>query len=151
VQDGSSPITGVPARISSRSASRVRVSTFFAMSTWPVEIHVSPQHRSCSGTTMVQPAASNTWTAAWPTAGWKLLVKVSGHRMTRGPSPAGAAGRRANQWVNRSRANTGTVRSCAAPASHLPACASPGAAASALTAPGATAATRAHTGSQPIA
>ncbi len=50
VQDGSSPTTGVPASIHGRSRSSVWVRTFLAISSWPVEIQVSPQQTGPSGT-----------------------------------------------------------------------------------------------------
>ncbi|UQX09943.1 hypothetical protein [Candidatus Mycobacterium methanotrophicum] len=59
-----------------------------AVLSWPVEIHVSPQHTVRRGTSTANPADSSTATAALPTSGSKLLTKVSGQSSTR-PRAAG--------------------------------------------------------------
>ena len=92
VQDGSRPTTGTPARRSSRSTPRVRRSTFFATSSWPVETQVRPQQTGSVGTCTSNPASSSTRTAQRATSGLKALVKVSGHSST-GPRVAGTFGR----------------------------------------------------------
>ncbi|MFD1052190.1 hypothetical protein ACFQ1S_44755, partial [Kibdelosporangium lantanae] len=51
----------------------------------PVEIHVSPQHRPFRDKRTWKPAASRTFTAAWPTSGVKCSVNVSTHSSTGWP------------------------------------------------------------------
>ncbi len=64
VHDGSSPMIGMPftaygPSTDSRFSRRLR-----APSSWPVLIHVRPQHACSSGTTTSYPAAVSTVTAA---------------------------------------------------------------------------------------
>ena len=107
-----------------------------------------PQHTGRDGTATVNPASSSTATAATATSGWKLLVKVSGHRMTF--SPACRVPRLLCHRVNRSRANCGSSRCWSIPPAALISRPSSGARPAALTRPGARAASSAATGSQPI-
>ena len=53
VQDGSSPTTGTPSASHGAIVRRLRRSTRRAESTWPVEVHVSPQHTSRGGSSTV--------------------------------------------------------------------------------------------------
>jgi hypothetical protein len=154
-QDGSRPTMCVPAASQGRSVRSVLRNTRCAMSSWPVEIQVRPQHTGRVGTVTRNPASSSTRTAERATDGWKYVLNVSGHSTTvRGSAGSGSvhpccAVRRRHHRRNDSSANSGAWRSGATPASRLPSRASPGARSRVLTAAGATREARAHTGSQP--
>ncbi|MFD0744788.1 hypothetical protein ACFQ1L_25450 [Phytohabitans flavus] len=151
VQLGSRPRIGVPARRCGRRMSTVRSNTRLAVSSWPVEIQVSPQQTGCSGTTARHPAASISSTAARAISGSKRLVKVSGHSTTSPRSPVPRGPRSAYHRWKLWGANTGSWRRVSTPAAFLASQARPGACARALTSLGVVAeTTAAASGSQPI-
>ncbi len=149
VQLGSRPRTGNPAETYGASTSTVRCSTRRAMSSWPVEIQVRPQHTARSGTTTRNPAASSAPTAAAAMPGANAVVNVSGKSTTppRTPEPAGR--RRRIHRSKRAGANRGRSRSGSTPASRLTTPPIPGRWVAALARSGASAAARAASGSQP--
>ncbi len=95
-------------------ASSVRRSTAFASSSWPVAVHVSPQHTSPPGSATSNPAAARTRTAATPTSGARWFVNVSGHRST-WPRDGAAGTGSSNVSTNERRASRGIARSPARP------------------------------------
>ena len=70
-QLGSRHRTGISRSSHGRSESRERRNIFCALSIWPVDIHVSPQHTLAVGTSTAKPAEMRTVTASSPICGSK--------------------------------------------------------------------------------